>query len=134
MRRRDFIKVIGGAAAWPLAAHAQQTRMPVIGFLNSSSPDPDGDRVQAFRRGLGETGYVEGRNVSIEYRWADGHNDRLQSMAVDLVRRGVNVLVTGGTPATLAAKEATTAIPIVFILSTDPTPASWLASIDRVAI
>jgi ABC-type uncharacterized transport system substrate-binding protein len=131
MRRREFIAVLGIAPVWPPAARAQQAAIPVIGMLNSSSPDADGERMRAYRLGLSETGYIEGRNVTIEYRWADGQNDRLPSMATDMVRRGANVIVTGGTPATLAAKAATATVPIVFILSTDPVEAGLVASLHR---
>jgi putative ABC transport system substrate-binding protein len=131
MRRRDIIALLGGVASWPLTAPAQPVAIPVIGFLNSSSPDPDGERMRSYRRGLSETGYVEGRNVRIEYRWADGENQRLPAMAADLVRQGVDIIVTGGTPATLAAKAATATIPIVFVLATDPVEAGLVTNLNR---
>src|SRR6476659_2231726 len=128
MHRRRFIALLGGAIALPCVAAAQQKALPVIGYLSSTSA---GFGLPAFHQGLSETGYIEGQNLAIEYRWAEGRYDRLPALAADLVRRNVDVIVTSGPPSALAAKSATSTIPILFVISTDPVKLGLVANFPR---
>ena len=131
MKRRDFITLLGGATAWPLAARAQQPSVPVIGFLGGGSAELYAELLRGLRQGLKEIDYVEGQNLAIEYRWAESQNDRLPSLATDLVRRKLAVIVAGDTPSVLALKAATSTIPIVFLTAGDPVALELVASLNR---
>src|SRR5271166_4768190 len=132
LRRREFITLLGNAVvAWPLAAHAQQPAMPVIGLLSALSEKQASELLVMFRRGLKEVGFVEGQNIALEYRWADGQYDRLPALAAELVRRPVTLIATQAPPAALAARAATTTIPIVFVVGFDPIAAGLVTSFNR---
>jgi len=131
MRRREFITLVSGAATLPLAAHAQQAAPAVIGYFSAGIPEATAYLAAAFRKGLGEAGYVDGQNVAIEYRWAEGQNNRLPSLVADLVQRRVNVIAATTTPAGIAAKTATTTLPIVFVTADDPVRLGLVASLNR---
>jgi putative ABC transport system substrate-binding protein len=132
MRRREFIALVGGAAvAWPLTAQAQQSTIPVIGYLSIGSLETDTSRLTGLWRGLNETGYVEGRNCAIEYRWAGNQTDRLPALVADLIQLQVTVIVAAGVVPALAAKAATTSVPIVFVMAADPVQLGLVASLNR---